>query len=196
MFNFKSFTQERRGVETLKIHMDDNPGTHQLSSALADYIVCAGTKRPVVVLCIGTDRSTGDCLGPLVGTQLQEYSGVGFNVLGTLDKPVHANNLNDIIDQINSEYPNSFIIAVDACLGHLDSVGYINLAKGSLKPGAGVHKNLPLVGEAHLTGIVNVGGFMEYMVLQNTRLGVVMRMSNQISNIIFNAWSILQNKRR
>ena len=196
MFNIKSLTQERRGGETLKVHMDDNPGTHQLSAALADYIVGAGSKRPVVVLCIGTDRSTGDCLGPLVGTQLQAYSGVDFNVLGTLEKPVHANNLNDIMEQINSECPNSFVIAVDACLGHLDSVGYLSLAKGSLKPGAGVHKNLPLVGEAHLTGIVNVGGFMEYMVLQNTRLSLVMRMANQISNIIFKASSILQASSR
>ena len=27
-----------------------------------------------IILCIGTDRATGDCLGPLVGEQLLNYS--------------------------------------------------------------------------------------------------------------------------
>ena len=27
--------------------------------------------RPIIFLCIGTDRSTGDCLGPLVGEKLK-----------------------------------------------------------------------------------------------------------------------------
>ena len=28
-------------------------------------------KRPIIFLCIGTDRSTGDSLGPLIGYKLQ-----------------------------------------------------------------------------------------------------------------------------
>jgi putative sporulation protein YyaC len=60
-------------------------------------------------------------------------------------------------------------------------VGFVNLAPGSLKPGAGVNKDLPSVGQLHITGIVNVGGFMEYFVLQNTRLNIVMKMATLIS---------------
>ncbi|MFY9218842.1 MAG: DUF1256 domain-containing protein, partial [Tepidanaerobacteraceae bacterium] len=52
---------------------------------------------------------------------------------------------------------------------------------GSLKPGAGVNKKLPPVGNFHITGVVNVGGFMEYLVLQNTRLFTVMKMVDIIS---------------
>ena len=44
-------------------------------------------------LCIGTDRSTGDSLGPLVGHKLRRRSLRGAAVIGTLDKPVHAMNL-------------------------------------------------------------------------------------------------------
>ncbi|MDQ0659408.1 putative sporulation protein YyaC [Paenibacillus sp. W2I17] len=58
---------------------------------------------------------------------------------------------------------------------------------GPLKPGAGVNKELPPVGDIHLTGIVNVGGFMEYFVLQNTRLSLVMRMSEIISSSLYSA---------
>jgi putative sporulation protein YyaC len=47
-------------------------------------------------------------------------------------------------------------------------------------PGAGVNKDLPPVGQLHITGIVNVGGYMEYMILQNTRLNLVMRLADVI----------------
>jgi putative sporulation protein YyaC len=70
----------------------------------------------------------------------------------------------------------------------MDSIGCITLADGPLKPGTGVHKQLPEVGEAHMTGIVNVGGFMEYMVLQNTRLNLVWRMSENICSLISHSY--------
>jgi len=61
--------------------------------------------------------------------------------------------------------------------GSTENVGYINICDGPLQPGAGVNKSLPPVGDIYITGIVNVGGFMEYLVLQNTRLNLVMKMS-------------------
>ena len=133
-----------------------------------------------VVVCVGTDRSIGDSLGPLVGTKLKLYEAPGLTVLGTLDEPVHALNLQQTIDYIKEKHPRSGIFAIDASLGQLSSVGTIQIMDGPLKPGAGVKKELPEIGDFHLTGIVNIGGFMEYFVLQNTRLSLVMRMSELI----------------
>jgi len=143
-----------------------------------------------VVICIGTDRSTGDSLGPLVGTKLKLNDSNEFAVFGTLDEPVHALNLEETIKTVRSSYPHSGIIAIDASLGQLNSVGSIQIVDGALKPGAGVQKDLPEIGDFHVTGIVNVGGFMEYFVLQNTRLSVVMRMSELISNAIYDSLHI------
>ncbi len=136
--------------------------------------------QDIVVLCIGSDRSTGDSLGPLTGTKLQTLS-PHINVLGTLDEPVHATNLADVIEHITLSFTNPFIIAVDACLGKLDSVGCVALGYGSVKPGAAVHKELPPVGDAYITGVVNIGGFMEHMVLQSTRLNLVIKMADAIA---------------
>ncbi|GAB7388507.1 spore protease YyaC [Bacillaceae bacterium] len=135
----------------------------------------------IVMLCIGTDRSTGDSLGPLVGSKLKNRV-THCAVYGTLDEPVHAVNLEETLCMMQARHPNTLIIAIDACLGQFHSVGKITVADGPLKPGAGVKKNLPEVGDFHLTGIVNVGGFMEYFVLQNTRLGIVMRMADVIAS--------------
>ncbi len=167
----------------IKAHMEDSSGTARIKSKLTE-LLSLSPHRPVLILCIGTDRSTGDSLGPLIGTQLLHHNLPQLHVLGTLEHPVHATNLNENILYIRESFVNPLVIAIDACLGRLDSIGYITLAQGPLKPGAGVHKELPAVGEAHLTGIVNVGGFMEYMVLQNTRLSIVWQMAETISSMV------------
>lgn len=137
-------------------------------------------RNPLIVLCIGTDRSTGDSLGPLVGSKLQAAGLEKVEIYGTLDDPVHAVNLKETIERIRARYQQSFILAIDACLGRAESVGFISIKKGPLQPGTGVNKELPAVGNAQIVGIVNVGGFMEYMVLQNTRLSLVMKMAEII----------------
>lgn len=131
----------------------------------------------LIYVCIGTDRSTGDTFGPLVGTRLERE---GFTVYGTLDNPIHAVNLQDELPKIKERAirEGRLIMAIDACLGRTESVGQIKIARGSLKPGTGVNKDLPSVGDLSAIGIVNVGGFMEYLVLQNTRLSLVMRMAD------------------
>lgn len=71
----------------------------------------------LVFLCIGTDRVTGDCLGPYVGHRLSSFCFPGIYVYGTLVQPVHALNLCDTRKEILSRHPDSLIIAVDASLG-------------------------------------------------------------------------------
>lgn len=165
---------------TFRIAYDAPEMIRTLASTMQAYLP-THRKRPLVVVCIGTDRSTGDALGPLVGTKLQEKAHHDIHVFGTLDEPVHAVNLNDYIQHIKQTYHRPFIIAIDACLGELKSVGDITLHDGPVRPGLGVNKELTPVGHIHLNGIVNVSGFMEYFVLQNTRLSFVMKMADAIA---------------
>lgn len=166
----------------IKCHYEEPYLITRLGRALHHHLTILdpdGT-RPLVLVCIGTDRSTGDSLGPLVGTRLKDLDS-SLTVYGTLTKPVHATNLADTLAEIEKTHDNPIIIAVDACLGRSESVGSITLSAGALKPGAGVNKDLPQVGDVHFTGIVNVGGYMEFFVLQNTRLGLVWKMANIIA---------------
>ncbi|MEK3732824.1 MULTISPECIES: spore protease YyaC [Paenibacillus] len=176
----------RAETSSLKLPHTDPEIHSALIHRLLLHLSAAGVQhRPLVIVCIGTDRSTGDCLGPLVGTSLARYQTSMFHLYGTLDEPVHAMNLEDTLNSIYTRFDNPFIIGIDACLGQSSSVGSIQISDGPLKPGAGVHKELPPVGDIHVTGIVNVGGFMEYFVLQNTRLSLVMRLSEIISDCVF-----------
>jgi len=166
-----------------------------LTEAIYQRLALKPPKTEVVVLCIGTDRSTGDSLGPLVGSYLSERVS-SIRLFGTLENPVHAVNLAETTDYISIHHPDAFMLAVDACLGQVSTVGQITLADGPLRPGAGVHKKLPAVGDAHITGIVNVGGFMEYFVLQNTRLHIVVRMAEVIGSAIAGAANELGSMER
>ena len=56
-----------------------------------------------------------------------------------------------------------------------------------LSPGAAMNKDLPQVGNLSITGIVNISGTLEFMILQNTRLFTVMLLADVISKGIYHS---------
>ncbi|MFD1954651.1 spore protease YyaC [Paenibacillus thailandensis] len=171
----------------LKVFYSESSAAQLLITRLTAMLNEMAGDRPIVIVCVGTDRSTGDSLGPLVGTSLMKTRSPHFTLYGTLEEPVHAMNLENTLNTINRQHRKPFVIGVDACLGQVASVGCIQVGVGPVRPGAGVNKDLPPVGDIHITGIVNVGGFMEYFVLQNTRLHLVMKLADLISTCLFSA---------
>ncbi|MDV2684706.1 spore protease YyaC [Alkalihalophilus sp. As8PL] len=167
----------------IRVHMDEEEAQASLTRSLFNH-TNELTRRELVIVCIGTDRSTGDSLGPLTGTKLKERDLQRFHVYGTLENPVHAVNLRDRLKEIEQTHYRPYILAIDACLGRVNSIGKISLATGPVQPGAAVNKQLPAVGDIHMTGIVNIGGMMEYFVLQNTRLYTVMKMAETMASAI------------
>lgn len=156
---------------------------NEITDALQTILPYNTKNQDVVFVCIGTDRLTGDSFAPLIGTKLSE---AGYqNVYGTIDQPVHAENLQDIL---NSLPKDKKVIAIDACLGSCNNVGRFDVIRGSIKAGAGVGKNLPECGDYSITGTVNVGTNNDYslnfQVLQVTRLSRVIQMANIVANAI------------
>lgn len=101
-------------------------------------IAALHSAKKVTFLCIGTDRSTGDALGPLTGSKLLEY---GFpHVIGTLPSPCDADNLVARVAEIPSEH---IIIAVDACLGPPIALGYYFVSNEPLQPAQSVGYAFP-----------------------------------------------------
>ncbi len=185
--NFKPNLFDKKGGASARISHEETNSAAKLAAELKNILPSGIGSRPIVFVCIGTDRSTGDSLGPLVGTLLEEKSISSFHVYGTLEDPIHAVNLEEKLNEIKKKHFNPYIIGIDACLGRLKSVGVIQIGEGPVKPGAGVNKELPEVGHMHITGIVNVSGFMEFFVLQNTRLNLVLKMAKTIANGIYEA---------
>lgn len=143
----------------------------------------------IVLLCIGTDRITGDSLGPFVGDKLK--GALFCPVYGTIHNPVHAKNLSHALSAINRR-GTPLIIAVDAALGsHTD---HITVADEGVRPGTAIGKTLPLAGSISITGIVGSDGPSGMKVLQNTRLAEVLDMSELIADAIKAALSELHKQ--
>lgn len=149
----------------------------ELNELIMDKLRC---KQNIVLLCIGSDRATGDSLGPIIGYKLSKINSPRIQIYGTLSNPVHAKNLDFTIEQIKQDHKDSCIIAIDASLGSQEHIGFVTLGDGSLYPGMGVDKDLPSVGDIFITGIVNISGMLNHMLLQTTRLDVVMQLADYI----------------
>ncbi|RCX13917.1 putative sporulation protein YyaC [Fontibacillus phaseoli] len=156
-------------------------------SELAGFFRRIGKRHPhqeITFLCIGTDRSTGDALGPLVGSRLEEQ---GFtNVVGTLKFPCDAVNLEMRMSAIPKEH---IIVAIDACLGAASSVGSYQVSGLPLVPAQSVGRILPAVGHYSVAAVVNVNGPKPYWTLQMTSLHQVMEMSRVLAESIISGFN-------
>jgi putative sporulation protein YyaC len=173
----------------------DPASLSRLSAAMeAELALRGAATRPVVFACIGTDRSTGDALGPLVGQKLVRLGLPAEAVIGTLEDPLHALNIAERLRDLAPPGRGPLVVAVDAALGPVSSVGSVALRPGGLRPGQGVGKELPEVGEVSITGTVNVGSRgLDAQILQSTRLFLVQQMADLIG---VSCWWALRSLRR
>jgi len=152
----------------------------------------------IVILCIGTDRATGDALGPLCGhllSRLAAEQNFGAAIYGTLKNPVHAANLQTSMQKIQKKHPNPMIIAIDACLGKGYHIGSFIIRQTALYPGVAINNGLEAVGDISIIGIVNIAGGEALAILQSTRLGLVMEMAGVIAKGVFECMAKLQSNR-
>jgi putative sporulation protein YyaC len=144
----------------------------------------------VIILCIGSDRYIGDALGPLVGSYLAENT--ECIIYGSLEQPVHAGNLVEVIAAIQQQYDQPIIIAVDACLGKSNEIGNVEIWQGSLEAGIAVGARLPCIGHISIIGVVNASGCTGYLDLQNTPLSGVVKLSKCIGSALGDALNAMQ----
>lgn len=162
----------------------DNASTILFSTALNEHIAYLNKKyEDLVLLCIGTDKITGDCLGPLVGSKLKQRS-FPHPLYGTLEKPLHASNLTEQLPKISTTHPNACVLAIDAAVGSPNHVGLVSLSCQPLFPGKGVSRPLAPVGNISITGIINECSASSEILLPYTSLYLVDRLAEYISAAI------------
>jgi putative sporulation protein YyaC len=175
------FLQSDNNFSEVRIKYDDRNAVELLSKSISSAF-----KKDTLIICIGTDKCIGDCLGPLVGTMLIKNS-FPLPVIGTLENPAHAINLGNIINEVNIKYPDHHIIAVDACLGYRDYIGEIQIKNGPVRPGKGVGKSLPKVGDISIIGITDSLDDPTILTLRNIRLNFIINMAETITKSILYA---------
>ncbi len=160
-----------------------------LYNKLAPDGICLALKKSTpegaspVILCIGSDLSVGDSLGPVTGTKLkQQLAGLNCYVYGTLAKPITAHEVKYMNDFLRLTHPASPIIAIDAAVGNAGDIGLIRVAGRGLRPGSGANKRLAKVGDVSVMGIIADQSVFNYSLFSATRLNVVYKMSEIIAD--------------
>ncbi len=138
-----------------------------------------GDNLPIIV-CVGSDLILGDSLGPLVGTLLRQ-NGVGAYVYGTLNAPITAREVDYVKTYLKKIHKNSKIIAIDAGIGPDSDVGLIKIRDVGLKPGLGVDKELPSLGDMSIVGVVASKSIRNVNLFNYTRLNLVYKMATVIA---------------
>ncbi|MTI46817.1 spore protease YyaC [Sporosalibacterium faouarense] len=161
--------------ETL-VHYKNNLSSHILRENLKPFF-----NEDTIIVCIGTDKCIGDCLGPLVGTLLKKKKFPNL-IYGTLNDPIHAVNIKEKIGYIKRIHPSNPVIAIDACLGEEDNVGNIQIRNSPIFPGKGVGKKLPSIGDVSVIGIIDTMNDYSGLSLHSIRLSLVMEMAEVIVN--------------
>ena len=137
-------------------------------------------EREIVLICIGSDRATGDCLGPIVGQMLVERGANAF-VYGTLDRPITALNLKDAVAHIKKTHGKRKVLAIDSSVGKLCDVGKVRITFGPIAPGSADGKILPKVGDVSITATVTDP---RKTPLSAVRLGTVYSLAQSIADKI------------
>lgn len=144
-------------------------------------------KAPPVIICVGSDLSVGDSLGPVTGTKLKEkLKGLNVFIYGTLSKPITAHEIKYTEEFIRLTHPQSPVIAIDAAVGVAGDIGLIKIAKRSLRPGSGANKNLAKIGDVSIMGIVAEKSLFNYALFSTTRLNIVYKMAEIIAEGVSN----------
>ena len=150
----------------------------------------------IIFLCVGTDRITGDTFGPIVGHKLKKlFLGIkNINIIGDLENTVCDSNIDKILQKINQEYSNPFIVAIDSALScNEENVGKVIVTEGGIVLGKGLGKDKTYIGDMSIKGVVakdfeNIK--QNLCILQNINLGFVMNMAETVANGIFDSIEI------
>lgn len=148
----------------------------------------------IVFLCVGTDRITGDCLGPIVGTKLTKFlknSNLSYiDVYGNLEENLSYQNIEKKLEKINT---NACIVVIDAALSKKENIGKIFVTSKKTILGKGLNKTKIELGDISIKVVVEKDSKIpnhNFKILQNTSLNKVINLSEIVSDGIIN---VLQN---
>lgn len=158
------------------------------NDALKKVVVQKGSLE-TTFLCIGTDRITGDCFGPLVGSKLinllQEYNFSNINIYGSLERNLNYESVSRIIKTINNK---STIIVIDAALSKRENIGKIFVSNKKTILGKGLDKNKIEIGDISIKTVVAKDYKMaryNFKALQNISLNGVMTLADIVAEGIY-----------
>lgn len=156
---------------------------------------CNEQNKTPIIVCVGSDLVLGDSLGPLTGTFLKQKNCNAY-IYGTLNVTVSAREISFAKTELKKMHPDSFVIAIDAAVGKPEDVGAIRVINDGLRPGKGVNKELGLLGDLSIIGVVASKSQNNYNLFNLTRLNLVYKMASVISSSVSQYISLFEKDKK
>lgn len=170
-----------------KIYKSDCASTKKLCFALKEM----NFKYAPIILCIGSDLTISDSLGPIVGSKLKEKDLPCF-IYGSLDMPITAKEIESLKRFVASAHPYSPILVIDAAVTENSEKGYVKFISDGIKPGLGINKDLPKIGDCSIIAIVCEKKTFLKNISTATRLGEINYLADIISQGVAEYFSQIQ----
>ena len=110
--------------------------------------------RETVIFCIGSERVSGDRIGPLVGDLLRYRYNVPCFVYGTTSAPINGINLTEYREKAREKHPYADFISIDAAVGNKEDLGKIKYKQGGVKAGGALGEGQEPFGDVGIMGVV------------------------------------------
>ena len=137
-------------------------------------------------LCIGTDRVTGDSLGPIVGSNLEKYvkknNIKNIKVIGNLENNLSNTNINKI------ENNNGIRIVIDSAISNTYDIGDIIIDKSPIKIRQALNSSKDINSDIAIKCIVGKNfedSSENFLMLQNIKIGIVLNLAEKLSTTLY-----------
>lgn len=140
----------------------------------------------IVFLCVGTNKITGDMIGPIVGQKLKDnLKQENVKIYGDMINTLNLKNASKIIKKVKAKYLNPFYITIDTALGKENMINKIIIGKGKIEIGKAIRDGIEFF--SHINIKVVVGKYDEssennMKTLENVNSDSIIYLSNIITN--------------
>jgi len=141
----------------------------------------------IVILCIGSNKIIGDCVGPMVGQNLNELlkqENKKIIIYGNMKETINFKNAQKIITDIFQMYEKPFMITIDSALGTENMIKKIVVNEGWIQIGKSLGRSISYHSHINIKGVVgenkkNPKDNIE--TLKKVKLEIVNELSNTVT---------------
>ncbi len=113
-----------------RVHVDDPAGREILGKAIAAHLASfAPSPEPVTLVCVGSDRSTGDRSARWWGRAFPGWRRRGSPCTAPWSAPSTRPTCAERLPDLRRQGKDRLVVAVDACLGRAENVGTVCVSR-------------------------------------------------------------------
>ena len=150
-----------RGVDMTKLKRESSQFGYVLQNKFK-RLYLPNYHTELIFLCVGTDKIIGDAIGPIVGTKLEKelekdntnYKAKNINIYGKIGDTLNFKNARGLIQFMEKQYKNPFIVTIDAALSERDNIGEIIINEGKIELGNSLGKGIEWNSNINIKGVV------------------------------------------